>query len=111
MKPEKDSQEQLLKRLERQVEELSANLERTRLAEYVQMLDNPRRLLYVNFLVGISRGLGAALGATILAAVLLYFLQKVVMLNLPLIGDFIADLVRIVQTQLDGGKTFPGAGF
>ena len=32
------------------------------------------------------------------------------MLNLPLIGDFIADLVRIVQTQLDGGKHFRGGG-
>ena len=60
MKPEKDSQEQLLKRLERQVEELSANLERTRLAEYVQLLDNPRRLLHVNFLVGISGAWGGA---------------------------------------------------
>jgi hypothetical protein len=41
-----------------------------------------------------------AIGFTILAAVVLYLLQRVILLNLPLIGDFIADIVQIVQKQL-----------
>lgn len=110
MEARKDKEEQFLPRLTRQLEELSANMERMRLAEYVEMLENPKRLLYINFLVGIARGFGGAIGATILVAIALYFLQKAVVLHLPVIGDFIAQLVRIVQIQLETGGVFPGAG-
>ena len=64
------------------------------------MLRHPRRLFWINFWSGIARGLGMAIGFTILAAVVLYLLQRVILLNLPLIGDFIADIVQIVQKQL-----------
>jgi len=54
----------------------------------------------VNFLGGIFRGLGFAVGMTVLAALVLYILQWLVLLNLPIIGDFIAELVRIVIQHL-----------
>jgi hypothetical protein len=48
-----------------------------------------------------------AIGFTLLAALVLYVLQKIVILNMPLIGDFIADLVNIVQHELNvGGSVF-----
>lgn len=74
-----------------------------RLAEYIEMLENPTRLLYINFLIGLARGFGAALGFTVLAALVLYFLQKIILLNIPVIGEFIAEIVNIVQTQLSVG--------
>lgn len=36
------------------------------------------------------------------AATILYVLQFLGALNLPIIGDYIADIVRIVQIQLEG---------
>lgn len=75
-------------------------LEATRIAEYVQLLDRPSRLLYLNFLAGVARGLGFAIGATILAAVVLYILQRTMVLNLPVIGEFVAEIVRIVEEEL-----------
>ncbi|NLG33493.1 MAG: hypothetical protein GX550_08245 [Syntrophomonadaceae bacterium] len=89
-----------LEKLARRVEELAINMDKMRFAEYIQLLENPYRLLYVNFLAGLARGLGTAIGFTLLAAVLIYFLQRIIMLNIPLIGDFIADIVQIVQSQL-----------
>ncbi|MCL6639200.1 MAG: DUF5665 domain-containing protein, partial [Firmicutes bacterium] len=68
--------------------------------EYVRLLDNPRRLLYVNFLAGLARGVGIAVGFTILGAVVLYILRMLVVLNLPLVGGFIAEIVRMVQLKL-----------
>ncbi|HOB28189.1 MAG TPA: DUF5665 domain-containing protein [Bacillota bacterium] len=91
-------QRRLIVRLAR----LSQDLEKFNLAGYINLLNNPRRYLLVNFTGGIFRGLGFALGATLLAALLLYFLQRLVVLNLPLIGDFIAELVKIVNEQLKG---------
>ena len=78
----------------------SREMEKYNIAEYMNLLNDPRRYFAVNFLGGIARGLGVALGATIFAALVLYLMQRLVVLNLPLIGDFIAELVRIVNQQL-----------
>lgn len=83
-----------------QLQRLSQNMEKFNLAEYMEMLNNPRRYLLINFVSGLSRGLGIAIGFTILGAIVLILLQRVMVLNLPIIGDFIADIVVIVQSQL-----------
>lgn len=85
------------KKLESLIKKLSLDLEKMKLAEYVELLHNPKKLLWINFISGIARGLGTAIGFTILFAIILYFLQKLVLLKLPLISDFIADIVRMVQ--------------
>lgn len=90
----------VLARLNAQVKRLAAHLERLRLAEYVALFDDPVRLIWINFLAGLARGVGLAVGFTILGALVLFILQRAVMLNLPLIGNVIAEIVRIVQFQL-----------
>jgi len=87
------------KKLEGLIKKLSLDLEKMKLAEYIELLNNPKKLLWVNFISGIARGLGTAVGFTILFAIILYFLQKLVLLKLPLISDFIADIVRMVQNN------------
>lgn len=82
------------------IAELSQRMEKFNLAEYMNLLNNPRRYLMVNFMAGLFRGFGIALGMTLLGALVLYILQRLVVLNLPVIGDFIAELVRIVLTYL-----------
>ncbi len=90
----------LMKELNKKIEKLSQDMERFNLAEYLELLNNPRRFIWINFVGGLFRGLGIALGASILGALVLFMLQRLVVLNLPLIGDFIAELVRIVQTHM-----------
>lgn len=92
----------LIEALKEKVEELSLNLERMKLAEYVELLNNPKRLLFINFVSGLARGLGIAVGFTLLGALVLYILQRLVVLNLPVVSDFIATLVHLVQLQLQG---------
>jgi len=82
--------------LQKKIEKLLLELERTRIAEYVEMLHNPGRLLWSNFIAGLARGLGTAVGFTLLGALLVYFLQRIVVWNLPLISDFIAQLIEMV---------------
>jgi hypothetical protein len=105
--PESVEDNKYLEKLGQKIDDLSISVEKLGIAEYVEMLNNPRRLLKINFLSGLVRGFGAAIGFTILAAIVLYVLQQLVLLNAPLIGDFIAEIVNIVQTQLDtGGSVF-----
>jgi len=95
----------LIRRLNEKIDELSVNMEKMKLAEYIEMMENPRRLLYMNFMMGLVRGFGMAIGFTILAALVVWFMQRLLVLNLPLIGDFIADIVRLVQYELQVGGT------
>jgi hypothetical protein len=85
--------------LQRKTEELVARMERLNLAEYVEMLRDPKRLFWINFFAGAARGLGMAIGFTLLGALIIYFLQRLVLLNLPVISDFIADIIRMVREQ------------
>lgn len=92
--------EGFLSELSRKIDDLSVKIEKLNLAEYLEVYRNPKRLLYINFLTGIARGFGMAIGFTLLGAFVLYILQRLVILRLPLIGDFIADIIKIVQKQL-----------
>ena len=82
------------------IEGLALALEKMKIAEYVEYLGNTRRLLTINFMAGIARGLGMAVGFTILGAVVILVLRYLVVLNLPLIGDFIANIVKLVDYSL-----------
>lgn len=83
--------------LEKNIKQLAFYLEKMKIAEYVELLNNPRKLLWVNFIAGIARGLGTAIGLTIVFSVLIYFLQRLVLLNLPLISDLIAKIIKMVN--------------
>lgn len=81
----------------RAMERVAACLERSKLRSYVGMMEKPRRWFFFNLLGGIGRGIGMAIGFTILGAALFLILQKVVMLNLPVISNFIADILDMVS--------------
>jgi len=76
------------------------HMERLGLAEYVAYMSNRRRLFWQNFASGVARGLGIAVGFSVLGAVLIAILQRLALSNLPGIGDFLADVVRMVQRKL-----------
>ncbi|MDD2648593.1 MAG: DUF5665 domain-containing protein [Eubacteriales bacterium] len=86
--------------LERKIELWIEASERMRLPEYLQYLSNPRKVLWRSFLSGIARGAGSAVGFTILGAIIVIVIQRLALANLPVIGDFLADIVEIVQHKL-----------
>lgn len=86
--------------LNKKLDKISLSMEKARIVDYVNYLENPRRMLIPNFLGGLARGFGAAVGFTLLAAVIIYVLQLIVRLNLPIIGEFISDIVGIVEDNL-----------
>ena len=78
-----------------------AALERLRLSDYVRYVDDRKRMFWSNFWGGVARGVGMALGFTILGALLVLLLQDLARRNLPLIGDALAEIVRVVQRQME----------
>jgi len=94
--------EESVNALSRRLADYSRHIENLNIAEYVELVRNPRRMFYLHFLSGIGRGFGIAVGFTLLGALMVMLLRRLVMLNLPGIGDFIAEIVRIVQGNLQG---------
>ncbi len=99
-KPETKDITSFMNNISDRLDKLSVSIEKTGIAEYVDMIHNPRRLLFINFWTGVVRGFGMAIGFTLLAALVIYILQKLLLINMPLIGDFIAEIINIVQNKL-----------
>lgn len=90
------SEEKRENNIEEKIEHLSKQIDNIGLAEYVQFIANPKKLMLLNFILGLIRGLGMGIGFTILAAILIYAMRSWV--NLPFIGKLIAELLRIVES-------------
>ncbi len=87
-----------------QLERLAQYLEKMNVAEYVELMQRPARMLFLNFAAGLARGLGIAIGATLIFALMLEFFRRVIMLNIPGIGGFIAEIMRIVEETNGKGR-------
>lgn len=79
-----------------QVEKLSRKMDNIRVAEYIEMISNPKRVIFMNFVTGLTRGLGMGIGFTVLAGIVLYLMQSWV--NLPIVGKIIAELLDIIDS-------------
>ncbi len=85
--------------LYKKIDELNRNLLKANLVEVSELLGNRKKLLIRQFMSGIFKGMGIGIGVTIITAILIIILQKIVALNIPVIGEYIADIVEIVEKQ------------
>lgn len=81
----------------KQIDYLNRKLLESNLFDILQLIGNRKKLLVTNFIAGISRGIGIGIGVTIITALIVILLRKIVTLNIPIIGEYIADIVEIVQ--------------
>ena len=81
------------------VDKLNENLEKSNFIEWSYIMRSKKEILVRNLLAGISRGIGIGIGVTIITALLIYILQRIIRLNIPIIGDFISDIVDVVQKK------------
>lgn len=91
---EKKKQEKFLIK---QIEHLNKSLLESNLIDIAQLLGNRKKLLWTNLIAGIARGIGIGIGVTIITAIIVIILRKIVTLNIPIIGEYISDIVQIVQ--------------
>lgn len=85
------------KLLAKKIEELNKLLSKNNLLELMETLGNTKKMVIKNFISGIAKGIGIGIGVTILTAIIILFLQRLVRLNIPVIGEYITDIVEIVE--------------
>lgn len=88
------------RRLEEIARRLEQTLERANIEEYMRYATSWRRQLLVNFIGGLARGFGSAIGFTVLGALAVVVLRRLVELNLPIIGNVLAQITRLVLERL-----------
>ncbi|HIS03649.1 MAG TPA: hypothetical protein IAA75_07060 [Candidatus Pullichristensenella avicola] len=86
--------------LEQRLERLAGTLERMRLDEYVEYVSSRRRLIWDNLLYGMARGFGFTLGFALLAALCAVLIKNMVVENVPVIGDFLAEVIHAIQARM-----------
>ncbi len=72
-------------------------LERLRLPEYIRYLEDRKRFYRMQLIGGIIRGFGTAVGFSVLGAVLVWLLQGLAQRNLPVISDFLMQLMDMLR--------------
>lgn len=77
------------------IEYIFARLNDKSFSKYAEIVVSPKKLFWRNFLAGVAKGIGSAIGFSLLGAVLIYLLRYIVMLNLPVIGAFIREVLEI----------------
>lgn len=86
--------------MRKQIETYTQKQEWAGFVEYVMYLQDRRRVLVTSFLSGLMRGMGFAVGFSILGAVVLMLVRQLALENLPGIGAFFAEVVKMVELKL-----------
>lgn len=85
--------------LNKKLDDLNYALNKNKVLDLVELLGNKKELIFRNIWSGIAKGIGIGIGVTIITAVILWILQKIVTWNIPVIGEYIADIVDIVENS------------
>lgn len=82
-----------------QAELLLQRLDNAGLTEYVKLSQKTGKILWLNFLSGIARGLGFSIGATLVLAVVYKILARIISMNIP----YLTELLQQVMNMAKGG--------
>jgi len=81
-----------------QLDKLAQRLENSGVEEYVRLSQNTSKILWLNFLSGIARGLGFTLGTAVVLAVLYKIISKLIGMNIPYLTELLTDFIIMVKT-------------
>jgi len=66
--------------------------------EYIDYLGRPWYTLWINFLMGVGRGLGFVIGATVIVALVVWVISRF-LIQLPFVGDFFKAVQQLLTDQ------------
>lgn len=85
--------------LNKKLDDLNYAMTKSKFLDLVELLGNRKELFFRNIWTGIVKGIGIGIGVTIITAIIVIILQKIVTWNIPVIGEYIADIVDIVENS------------
>ena len=80
-----------------QIDKQNYNLNKNKFIDLIEILGNKKEIIFRNLFSGIWKGIGIGIGVTLVTAVIIVILQKIIKLNIPIISEYITDIVEIVE--------------
>ena len=99
-KPDRDYSKESFETVMRLYDEFS----RARLLEYIELVNNPKKLFWLNFLSGLAKGLGLTIGTAIVLTLLFKLTQHIIALNIPYITVWVSEWIAQVSDLLHTGR-------
>lgn len=81
-----------------QLDQLARRLENSGVAAYVELSLNTPRILWLNFLSGVARGLGFTVGTAIVLAFLYKLVSTMISMNIPYLTELLNELIIMIRT-------------
>lgn len=88
------------KKINQKIDNINKKLDKSGIIEMSYIMGSKKEIIKRNLIAGMSRGIGIGIGITLISSIIVYFLQKLIKLNIPALGEYIADIVEIVQWNL-----------
>jgi hypothetical protein len=95
------AEEKQFKQAKKDLERIVTIFDQVGFSEFVMYLKSPRRIIFWNFIAGVFKGLGVVVGMTIVVALLVWILTK--MVDFPLIGEYFQNILDLVEKSVPGG--------
>ena len=93
-----------------QLEKLADRLERMRFGDYVTNLNKTSRLIWINLVAGISRGVGLTLGATLVIAIIFKIITALINLNVPYLSEAMQEVKQELESRYNPVRRAPMPG-
>ncbi|MBP3707446.1 MAG: hypothetical protein J6J36_02410 [Clostridia bacterium] len=81
----------------KKIEKLNRSMEQNNIQNVIATMGSPKKMLLRNFFSGIVRGVGISIGFSLFSAIVIYLLRRIIMLNIPVISEYIGDIIDIVE--------------
>lgn len=79
------------------MEKLNYNLNKNKFIDLIEVMGNKKEMIFRNLFSGLWKGIGIGIGVTLVTAIIIVILQKIIKLNIPIISEYITDIVEIVE--------------
>ncbi len=80
-----------------QLDDLARRLENSGVAEYVKLSQKTGKILWLNFLSGVARGLGFTVGTSIVLAVVYKIISHLISMNIPYITETLRQVTETIK--------------
>ena len=90
-----------------QLEKLADRLERMRFGDYVTNLNKTSRIVWINLMAGISRGVGLTIGATLVIAIIFKIISAVVSMNVPYLSPMMQEIKQTLESRYNPTRRGP----
>ena len=80
-----------------ELDHLLKRLDSSGIADYVKLSQRTGKILWLNFLSGVARGLGFSIGTTLVLAVIYKIVSHIISMNIPYLTEWLQQFIAVVQ--------------